>query len=158
VLPDDAPQHPAGAGGEVGPALGTRRPRLVLRLGARDDTTEALAELVPGQAVGIAGMDLAEVALLADLERPERGGDDLGGLDGAWEDAGVERVDVAQLIGPREPVPQRPGLAATEVRQARAPVVAADDLVDRDLRLPVPDEDDPGGVSHQARLSTKPSS
>src|SRR5439155_13027058 len=118
------PERATHPGDELGPALlaGSGREVRIERLTV---PAVALGVLGPAHPVGLARVLLAEGAVGDELGMAEGGGDDLGGLDRAGEDAGVERGDVAQLTGADEPVPQGLGLPAAAIGEPLAAVVAA---------------------------------
>ena len=97
------PRLPTGGDAVVGvPALGR--------------TGVALVELGPRQPVGFAGVALAEVALLADLQAAEGGGDDLCRLDRPREHRRVEGGGIGQLGRGLEAVAQRADLRGARDR------------------------------------------
>ncbi len=121
----------------------------------RVDRTEPLVELAPQDAVGFAGVLLAQAAVLADVELTvaDTRRNDLRGLVGAAHEARVEDGGAAQLARSQQPVAQESRLRSAVIGQALAGV-AGDDLLGEGERLAVTDEDDAG----HARWSTNPSS
>ena len=84
-------------------------------------------ELVPGEPVGLAGVQFAQVAVgHRAVPSPMPGAGDGRGLDGPGQHAGVQRAGTGQLAGRHQPVPQGLGLAPPGRRQTGAPLVAPD--------------------------------
>ena len=79
----------------------------------------AHAPLGPLQAVGLAGVHLAEVARTAEGLDPEAGGDDLRGLDGPRITLD-SRTSARTRPGVRQVVPQGRGLLAAAIGRAGA--------------------------------------
>src|SRR2546421_9082867 len=121
----------------------------------------ARLELLPAQAVALAGVKLAQVTVVLHGEVPQGGCDDLRGLLGSGENAGVERDGARQLARRRQAVSEGLRLSDTELGKPRTALRSSDDPVDVALGLPMADQDEscdrPVEATH-ARVSTKCSS
>src|SRR5262245_3771706 len=123
---------------EAVPALSLRREHAV-RFRLHVERSIANAPFGPLQAVRLAGMDLAQIALTPEGLDPEPGSDDLRRLDGPRDDARQ------QDVGPhparhREVVAERRGLVPAEIGQARAAARPTDDPMEARVRVSVTNE------------------
>ena len=142
---------------EAGPAL-TARSDDPVGIAVPVDRTEPCGELVPGQSVGFAGMELAQVALGDQTGRfrsgRRRSGTEpsgqrrcqpFGRLDGPGQDAGIEGVGAGQLTAFGQPAGQSVDLFPAPRREPPATHDPTADTRHVALRLAMADQHDPGG-------------
>src|SRR5882724_407975 len=127
----------------LGPRLASRNVAVerVLRIAGR---RESLADLLIGQALRVAGMDLAPIALGAGYDAAKSRSDHPRRLLRTREDAGIDGIDRGELARPGQAVAQPRGLAPAALGQAGAGVVPGREATDLRTRLAVPDDDETG--------------
>src|SRR5664280_2025127 len=119
---------------ELCPTLPTRSDRLT-RIDVPVEGAEPYGERIPGQTVGLAGVEFTQPALGdqdGGLVRPvpfrgEGRGHQLGRLDGPGKNAGVEGIGAGQLTGAEQTVMQPPHLLTAPSGETRAPEGASTD-------------------------------
>ena len=108
--------------------------------GEHVDGAETTGVFGPVQAVGLARVHLAEVAVLGHFGEPQGRGDDAGRLDGPWQGARHQHVDGEVGVGGDGIVECR-GLPAAEVGETETPERPGDHATESGERVAMTDED-----------------
>src|SRR3954468_11091941 len=134
------------------PALALRREHAV-GLVLHHEGPVARAVLRPLQSVGLAGVHLAQVAVLLHGLEAEGRRDDLRGLDRTGERARDQHVGLHAVVS-AQVVAQRSGLTTTHVRQTTAAASPGDEPVEASMRVAVTHEDQPHPLT--VRVAERP--